>query len=98
MNHLLDTHTLLWALTDPDRLGKLPSADVLVRGYPRHLDRLGVAGLSITEEHALLAGQLDWEHRDPFDRILAAQAMTESLTLITADAVFDSLPGVATAW
>ncbi len=129
MSFLLDTHALLWALTDPSRLGrtarrivksrssdlvvsaasaweiatkhrlgKLPGADVLVGGYSRHLQRLGVGRLAITEEHALLAGSLEWSHRDPFDRMLAAQAMLESLTIVTSDAAFANLSGVATTW
>jgi PIN domain nuclease of toxin-antitoxin system len=126
---LLDTGALLWALTDPSRLGhearriiaarssrlivsaasaweistkqrlgRLPQADALVGAYSRHLDRLGVLRLSISEEHALLAGRLEWAHRDPFDRVLAAQAMVESLTLVTNDAAFPGLPGLATVW
>ncbi len=129
MTYLLDTHVLLWALTEPTRLssrahrvvgdrsveivvsaasawevatkqriGKLPQADVLIGAYHRHLDRLGAVRLAVTEEHALLAGGLEWPHRDPFDRMLAAQAMIESLTLVTADPVFDQLRGVATLW
>ena len=129
MNFLLDTHALLWALTDPtrlgsearrlitaqsstlvvsaataweigpkQRLGKLPQADVLVGGYQRHLNRLGAIRLPITEEHALFAGGLDWTHRDPFDRMLAAQAMLESLTLLTDDAELTNLPGLSTVW
>jgi len=126
---LLDTHTLLWALTAPERLGprsssviadpasrltvsavsaweiatknrigKLPQADALVGGYERHLDRLGVERLAIDETHALLAGSMQWDHRDPFDRMLAAQAMVESLTLITDDAAFAGLAGLAVLW
>ncbi|WP_235856809.1 type II toxin-antitoxin system VapC family toxin [Occultella glacieicola] len=129
MTFLLDTHALLWALTDPERLGpessriisarssrliasaasaweistkqrlgRLPHADALVGAYPRHLDRLGVVRLPISEEHALLAGGLEWAHRDPFDRLLAAQAMIESLTLLTKDPAFTGLPGLATTW
>lgn len=129
MTFLLDTHALLWALTDPSRLGhearriitarasrlivsaasaweistkqrlgRLAHADALVGAYPRHLDRLGVLRLPVTEEHALLAGKLEWAHRDPFDRVLAAQAMIESLTLVTNDAAFFGLSGLATAW
>ncbi|USQ76196.1 hypothetical protein [Ornithinimicrobium cryptoxanthini] len=42
--------------------------------------------------------QLDWQHRDPFDRMLAAQAMLESLTLVTHNAAFTRLSGLATLW
>jgi len=129
LTYLLDTHVVLWALTDPTRLGrtardvienrssrltvsavsaweittkhrlgKLPQADVLLGGYAKHLDRLGAIRLSVTEDHALLAGRLDWNHRDPFDRMLAAQAMIESLVIITGDPAFAGCPGVLTLW
>ena len=129
MTYLLDTHVMLWALTDPTRLGpttrdfianrssrlvvsavsaweistkhrlgKLPRADVLLGAYAKHLDRLGAIRLSVTEDHALLAGRLDWNHRDPFDRMLAAQAMIESLVIITGDPAFAGCPGVPTLW
>lgn len=129
VRYLLDTHALLWALTEPDRLGlrareiisarsselvvsaasaweiatkqrlgKLPQADALVGVYARHLDRLGAVRLPITEEHALLAGRLQWDHRDPFDRMFAAQAMTESMTLVTGDEAFARLAGMTVLW
>lgn len=129
MSYLLDTHVILWALTDPTRLGpaarevienrsarlvvsaisawevttkhrlgKLPQADVLLGAYAKHLDRLGVVRLAVTEDHALLAGRLEWNHRDPFDRMLAAQAMIESLVIITGDPVLADCPGVPTLW
>lgn len=129
VTYLLDTHVVLWALTDPallgrnarevltdrsipivvsavsawelstkQRLGKLPQADSVLGAYSRHLDRLGATRLPIAEEHALLAGRLDWDHRDPFDRMLAAQAITHSMTLITGDATFAGLPGVRSLW
>jgi len=50
------------------------------------------------EDHALLAGRLDWKHRDPFDRMLAAQAMIESLVIITGHPAFAGCPGVPTLW
>ena len=129
MTYLLDTHVMLWALTEParlgraardvvenrssrlvvsavsaweittkHRLGKLPQADVLLGAYGKHLDRLGAIRLAVNEDHALLAGRLDWNHRDPFDRMLAAQAMTESLMIITGDPAFAGCPGVPTLW
>jgi PIN domain nuclease of toxin-antitoxin system len=44
--------------------------------------------LDITHEHALRAGELPMHHRDPFDRMLIAQALSEQMTLLTADRVF----------
>ena len=87
-----------WEISTKHRLGKLPQADVLLGGYGKHLDRLGAIRLSVTEDHALLAGRLDWNHRDPFDRMLAAQAMIESLVIITSDPAFAGCPGVPTLW
>lgn len=50
--------------------------------------------LSIGPDDARLAGSLDWEHRDPFDRMLAAQATNRALTLVTADSALLRAPGV----
>lgn len=50
----------------------------------------GFDPLAITVEHAELAPTLPWHHRDPFDRMLVAQAQLESLTLVSADGVFDA--------
>ncbi len=87
-----------WEIATKHRIGKLPNWEVFRGGYPRNLDRLGVDRLAVTDEHGLVSGALDWAHRDPFDRMLAAQAMIESMTLITNDAVFDDLPGLRTMW
>ena len=95
---LLVSAASAWEVAAKHRLGKLPRADVLVRGYAAHLSRLGARSADVTAEHALLAGGLEWDHRDPFDRILAAQCMLQGVGLITRDPVFSSVPGVRTAW
>ncbi len=87
-----------WEISTKQRLGKLPEADVLVAAYERHLTRLGTERLPITDEHALLSGSFPWEHRDPFDRMLAAQAMIESLPLLTNDPAFERVHGIRTIW
>ena len=87
-----------WEIATKHRLGKLPQADVLLGAYAKHLDRLGVIRLSVAEDHALLAGRLEWNHRDPFDRMLAAQTMIESMVIITGDPAFAGCPGVPTLW
>ena len=126
---MLDTHALLWALTEPARLsakirelavqrrvelfvsaasaweiatkqrwGRLPQAEVLVHAYRQHLARLEVESIPVTDEHSILAGSMEWDHRDPFDRMIAAQCMTASLPLATADEAFQTLVGVQVLW
>jgi PIN domain nuclease of toxin-antitoxin system len=80
------------------RLGKLPGYAYVAENYFNILDELDVNELPITTRHAHLAGKLEWAHRDPFDRMLAAQAFIENLTLITNDEAFNSLPWVNTLW
>lgn len=87
-----------WELATKHRLGRLPQAEVLVSGFDRLVNRMAAGQLDITAAHALLAGAFEWDHRDPFDRMLAAQCMTESLTLITADPVFSDRRGLAVLW
>ncbi len=73
------------------RLGKL-SAPGLVESWGRRTDDIGAESLPISAEHALLAGGMDWAHRDPFDRLLVAQATIEGMTLVTVDAALTGLP------
>lgn len=87
-----------WEIATKQRLGKLPQAEVLVRAYGHHLARLAVESIPVTDEHCLLAGSMEWRHRDPFDRMIAAQCMTESLPLATADEAFQTLLGVELLW
>jgi PIN domain nuclease of toxin-antitoxin system len=87
-----------WEISTKHRNGKLPQADALVFGYSEHLSRLGAKEISVTSRHALAAGALEWNHRDPFDRMLAAQSMIESLRLATIDQVFAGLPGIQAYW
>ncbi|MEH0108716.1 type II toxin-antitoxin system VapC family toxin [Tersicoccus sp. MR15.9] len=67
-----------------ERLGKL-HAPGLVAGWDDHLRSAGMSSLSITSRHATVAGTLNWQHRDPFDRNLVAQAQCEGHVLLTVD-------------
>jgi PIN domain nuclease of toxin-antitoxin system len=80
------------------RLGRLPEAAALVHAFDEQVFRLGADLIAIEARHAITAGSLDWEHRDPFDRMLAAQAMSQGLELVSADAVFAGLPGLVVVW
>lgn len=73
------------------RLGKL--ADVgLLDAWSRRVADIGATELDLTSDHAVTAGTMAWQHRDPFDRLLAAQAIHESAVLVTVDPVFAGLP------
>ncbi|GHU61811.1 twitching motility protein PilT [Clostridia bacterium] len=78
--------------------GKLNEYEKAVLQYEDNMLQLGAKELPITSAHAYAAGVMDWEHGDPFDRILAAQSAVEGYALITKDAVFDQAPGVNALW
>ena len=58
----------------------------------------GLSELGIDASDGELAGALDWDHRDPFDRMLIAQCLNRSLTLVTADAVMRQRDDIAILW
>lgn len=128
MHALLDTHALLWWLSDDPRLtprarkiiaetrnvlfvsaasaweiatkvrvGKLPTAADLVADLTGHLEREGFQMLAISGEHAVRAGLLAGTHKDPFDRMLIAQAQAENIPIVSNEAVFDTY-GVRRLW
>ncbi|MBI1869105.1 MAG: type II toxin-antitoxin system VapC family toxin [Methylocystis sp.] len=123
MKLLLDTHVLLWAAGQPERLpagGRalleeprnelifsaaslweiaikhgLNRADFQVdaRALRRGLLDNGYQELAISSEHAVAIDALPPIHKDPFDRLLVAQAIVESVTLLTVDPVVAQYPG-----
>jgi PIN domain nuclease of toxin-antitoxin system len=74
-----------WEIEIKRATGKLKAPHDL----PKRLRELGFAPLSITVEHGVAAGMLPLHHRDPFDRMLIAQAQLEGLTIVTRDPRFD---------
>ena len=87
-----------WEVSTKVRLGKLPEAEMLCDRFHDIVTRLRAETLAITATHALLAGRMVWDHRDPFDRMLAAQAMVDDLTLVTRDRALRDLAGLSTIW
>ena len=81
----------IWEAATRYRSGKLPEAAPLVNDPARVLAALQFLPLPLQLEHARLAGSLVSPHKDPFDRMLAAQALLEGLTLVSNDKVFDSM-------
>lgn len=86
-----------WEIATKYRLGKLPEATEAVRRLPELVRAARFETLAIGFEHALRAGLLPAEHRDPFDRMLAAQALCEQVPIVTTDPAFESF-GVEVLW
>ena len=128
MHVLLDTHALLWWLSDDPalaksarnaiaatknavyvsaasaweiatkvRLGKLPAAADLASDFAGLLERELFQTLPISAEHAIRAGLLPGPHKDPFDRMLIAQAQAENMPILSNETVFDGY-GVRRIW
>ena len=78
-----------WEIAAKHRLGKLPEANDIVEHLPAYLRKERFEVLPISMEHALAAGRLPGPHRDPFDRMLIAQAQVERLRMVTVDLAFE---------
>ncbi len=74
-----------WEIAIKYALGKLPLPAPPTRYVPDRLRNAGVDPLPVSHAHALAVAELPDHHRDPFDRLLVAQARMEGLTLVTAD-------------
>jgi len=77
-----------WELAIKTQIGKFKPAE-LVRGLEREIEKEGFVALPISMEHALLAGSLRSPHKDPFDRLLVAQAQVEKAPIVSNDKVLD---------
>lgn len=118
MRVLLDTHALLWAALEPERLGARARALLISEGghfvsivscwelaikcgagklrlpmgavefAQQSVSHLGLTWLPVTLDHIRRLQQLPPYHRDPFDRMLIAQALAEQMPMITADREF----------
>jgi PIN domain nuclease of toxin-antitoxin system len=83
----------VWEIAIKRSVGKLTIED----RWARALTGLGFEALPVTAIHAEAVEQLPWHHRDPLDRLLAAQAITEGLELVSADARLAAY-GVPVVW
>jgi PIN domain nuclease of toxin-antitoxin system len=84
-NEVMVSAASAWEIATKHRLGRLPAGRRIVAQWSDALDVLHGTDLAVTSEHGLMAGGFDADHRDPFDRIIAAQAIIEGAQLITAD-------------
>ena len=128
MKYLLDTHILLWFITEGEELsdrarrlildssseillsiaslweiaikvniGKLALDKSFNQLFPDELDFHGIEILDITIDNLVQLTALPLHHRDPFDRLIIAQALVESLPIIGVDEIFDTY-GISREW
>ena len=96
-NRILVSSATAWEIAIKHRQGKLDSAAPLVADYAGWLGKAGFAELPIRSVHAVKAGAWDVAHRDPFDRVLAAQSILDDIRLVSRDPVFADF-GVDALW
>jgi PIN domain nuclease of toxin-antitoxin system len=96
-NTILVSAASAWELATKARLGKLPGAIDVATDVAGCLASQGFVDLPITVHHAQRAGGLRIDHRDPFDRMLIAQAQMEDLPSVTNETLFDGF-GVSRIW
>jgi PIN domain nuclease of toxin-antitoxin system len=128
MRFLLDTHILIWWMTENSRLsnhahnliqrrentsivsavsaweiatkvrlGRLPIAADLIQDFVEDLTRERIQIMAVTADHGIRAGSLPGPHKDPFDRMLIAQALSENIPIVSNDRALDGY-GVSRLW
>jgi PIN domain nuclease of toxin-antitoxin system len=96
-NEIFVSAATAWELGTKVRLGRWPDAERLVAEFHPLLAAEGFELLAIESKHGLLAGGLPGDHGDPFDRMLAAQAQIDGMSVITLDPAIIGL-GAPTIW
>lgn len=96
-NHVFVSSASAWEISTKHRIGKLPQTGDLIERFASYLRKERFEPLPISIEHSLKAGILPGPHRDPFDRMLIAQATLQNLHVITIDPVFSDY-GVPVIW
>jgi PIN domain nuclease of toxin-antitoxin system len=91
-NPILVSAASIWELSLKVHRGKLPELERVIADLPGLLQADGFQELPITAAHGLRAGAYPQPHRDPFDRMLAAQAELDCLVLLSADPQLSSFP------
>ncbi len=97
VNTIIVSAASAWEVATKHRLGRLPGASVVANDVAGAIDSQGFLPLAIGVADAERAGRLPGRHRDPFDRMLIAQALTHDLPLVSIEALFDDF-GVRRIW
>lgn len=96
-NEILISVASLWEIAIKHSLGKLDLERPFAELIPEQLDRQGITILPLELAHLTEVDRLPFHHRDPFDRVIAAQALSERIPVISVDAALDPY-GVTRIW
>ena len=96
-NDIIVSAVSTWEIATKFRIGRLPGGEVVAVDVADHIADQGFEELAISVPDAESAGRLPGPHRDPFDRMLIAQAQARELAVVSVDAVFDRY-GVSRLW
>jgi PIN domain nuclease of toxin-antitoxin system len=96
-NEVFVSAASVWEIATKYRTGKLPEVEDVIDGLDTALLQHGFTGLPANLHHGHRAGLLGGAHRDPFDRMLIAQALSEDLVLVSNERLFDGY-GVKRLW
>jgi PIN domain nuclease of toxin-antitoxin system len=97
-NTLLVSAASAWEMAIKHRAGMWPEAEALLGQHDALCARLGAQQHPISAADAVHAGGMAWSHTDPFDRMLAAQALLTHATLVSRDLAFADFPGLKVLW
>jgi PIN domain nuclease of toxin-antitoxin system len=91
---LLISPVSIWEMSIKYKLGKWPEVAPFIDDalYHRFIQELNAEELLVSSRHTRLAGQIDMSHKDPFDRLLVAQAILEGIPIISKDSMLDTFP------
>jgi PIN domain nuclease of toxin-antitoxin system len=96
-NEIVVSGATAWEIATKYRLRKLGGIDAIARDIAGAMIRAGFAEMPVSVRHGQRAGSWPQAHRDPFDRMLAAQSALEDVPLVTRDSAFRQF-GVSTVW
>jgi PIN domain nuclease of toxin-antitoxin system len=96
-NTIIMSAASAWEMATKVRLGRLPAAADIMRNFEAYMEQSGFESLPVSTEHGIRAGLLPGPQKDPFDRMLIAQAQTENLIIVSNELIFDSY-GIRRSW